>query len=70
MLKKKNIISGKKINKKSSLSKITSTKKRKSLKKNIVKEPIVEYVVKFISPAKRVIDESWDFRKSHTKEYL
>ncbi|HEV8287120.1 MAG TPA: DNA methyltransferase [Chitinophagaceae bacterium] len=29
----------------------------------------VKYQIKFKSPANKIVDESWDFRKSNTKEY-
>jgi DNA modification methylase len=42
-------------------------KKKRPVK--IVREPEVEYQIKYHVRASKVIDESWDFRKSNTKEY-
>ena len=51
--------------------KSTETKRvnHKKFKKGTIKESLAEYRVKQSSPLERIIDESWDFRKSNTKEY-
>jgi len=36
---------------------------------SFVREPEVEYQIKFKARTNKAIDESWDFRKSNTKEY-
>ena len=55
----------KKINKQSFKTSGVITKR----KKNFVKEPELSYEIKFKARTNKTIDESWDFKKSNTKEY-
>lgn len=44
-------------------------KREKTSTASFVNEPEVEYQIKFKARSNKTIDESWDFRKSNTKEY-
>ena len=63
--------------KKKSVDKKSIKKKPKAIKKNtkskrvsnFISEPEVEYQIKFHKRTNKTFDESWDFRKSNTKEY-
>jgi len=49
---------------------ITSTNIRNRKRaSNIIREPEVEYQIKFHAESNKIIDYSWDFRRSNTKEY-
>ncbi len=65
---KKNHIE-KKINKQKSKSIKEAIKKEKGSFKNFVAEPEIGYKIKFKIRTNKTLDESWDFRKSNTKEY-
>lgn len=45
------------------------SKRKKTSAASFVSEPGVEYQIKFKTRTNKSIDESWDFRKSNTKEY-
>jgi len=45
----------------------TSKRNRRTFKK--VSEPEVDYQIKFKARTNKTVDETWDFRKSNTKEY-
>ena len=51
---------------KNALEKLPQKKKKAVVKR--VREPEVEYEIKYIK-SKKTFDESWDFKKSNTKEY-
>lgn len=55
-------------NKKSKSEPKKYNQKRKKVVSKRVSEPEVEYEIKYIK-AKKTFDESWDFKKSNTKEY-
>lgn len=55
-------------NKKSKSEPKKYNQKRKKVVSKRVREPEVEYEIKYIK-AKKTFDESWDFKKSNTKEY-
>lgn len=44
-------------------------KRKKTSTASFVNEPEIEYQIKFKARSNKTIDESWDFRKSNTKEY-
>jgi DNA modification methylase len=44
-------------------------KKRRAAVQGIVREPEMGYAVRYEARSNKNIDESWDFRKSNTKEY-
>lgn len=63
---KKNLTKTK--NKKIKTGKEKSLPKKRKVMLKRVSEPEVEYAIKYIK-SKKTLDESWDFKKSNTKEY-